>query len=170
MSISFNCNYCGRKIESPQSAAGKWGKCPGCHKKVQVPQSKTADDEELKLAPIDQSELTKQKQLIAETHQLTQKILEQRGAPEPAAGPVGITVPADNSEKLTTNIIMYLRHLADGELGEAEKLEASIASGGGKAKKILKNIATKEPPEPELADISRKVLSGLIKQLQARIR
>ena len=38
MPIKFQCSLCGKKIEAPDSAGGKWGKCPGCHNKVYVPQ------------------------------------------------------------------------------------------------------------------------------------
>ena len=51
MAITFHCEHCGKKIEAPNSAGGKWGKCPACHNKLYVPD--LYPDEELKLAPID---------------------------------------------------------------------------------------------------------------------
>ncbi len=36
MPISFQCG-CGKKIQAPDAAAGKAGKCPGCGNKVTVP-------------------------------------------------------------------------------------------------------------------------------------
>ena len=56
MGISFHCEHCGKKIEAPDAAGGKWGKCPGCHNKVYVPANKpTQPDDELRLAPSTQT-------------------------------------------------------------------------------------------------------------------
>ena len=64
MAICFHCKHCNNKIEAPDSAGGKLEKCPSCHTKVYVPNLK--DDEELKLAPIDESEGEKKKRLMEE--------------------------------------------------------------------------------------------------------
>ncbi len=169
MGISFDCEHCGRKIEAPDSAAGKLGKCPGCHNKVLIPQPQADEDDELRLAPIDEGNLVKEKQLMAETHQFTQEILSERAVPEGPSEAVVISPSADGDERLTTNIIMYLRLMADGELDQAEILEGSIVSCGRRTSKILKQIARSKPPEPELADVPPQVLSGLIKALHSKI-
>ncbi|MCX5636391.1 MAG: hypothetical protein NTX52_01690, partial [Planctomycetota bacterium] len=62
MAIIFHCNHCGKKIEAADSAGGKWGKCPACHSKLYVPRPEP--DEELKLAPIDETEEEKRKRLM----------------------------------------------------------------------------------------------------------
>jgi uncharacterized protein involved in exopolysaccharide biosynthesis len=169
MSIVFTCEFCGKKIEAPDNAAGKWGKCPRCHNKLFVPVQNTSEDDELKLAPIDESEIEKQKRLRAEAFNLTKNILSDR---EPSAGTDESAAESEadiSEEKLTINIISYLRLMADGELDEADRLAKSIAPAKAKASKILDRIATSEPPEPELADIPQQVLGRLIKTLRARI-
>ena len=83
MSITFHCEHCGKKIEAPDNAGGKWGKCPGCKNKVYVP-SKEPEDE-LKLAPLDSDDERKQKELLAETVRLRQDILSETEAPEDGA-------------------------------------------------------------------------------------
>ena len=62
MGISFHCEHCGKKIEAPDTAGGKWGKCPACHNKVYVPANNPPDDE-LRLAPIDTEEERKRKKM-----------------------------------------------------------------------------------------------------------
>jgi len=166
MGISFHCEHCGKKVEAPDSAGGKWGKCPACHNKLYVP-SIDADDE-LKLAPVDESDEEKQKRLMSETYELTQEILLERETPN---GPPGTAKPVtEASEKeLTKNIILYLRQMADGELDDAQRTADLIAPYGRYAVKILDRIALSEMPEPELADVPQQVLSGLIRDLRARI-
>jgi DNA-directed RNA polymerase subunit RPC12/RpoP len=171
MSITFTCEYCGKKIKSPDEAAGKWGKCPACHNRILVPQPGCEqEEEELKLAPIDEKEIAKQKQLLAETYKLAQEIMGEKQVPgEPADGAEKPGTEGDDDERLMTNIVTYLRYMADGELDQAGKIIKQITSAGERALKILNDIAYSAIPEPELADIPRQVLSGLIKALRAKI-
>jgi len=166
MAIIFHCEHCGKKIEAPDSAGGKRGKCPACHNKLYVPG--LGSDEELKLAPVDEGDDVKQKELLAETHKLTQDILQERDVPEGPAG-AATSAPEISDKELTKNIITYLRQMADGELDEAQRTADSIAPYGPQAVNILDRIALSEMPEPELADIPPQILSGLIRNLRTRI-
>lgn len=166
MAIIFHCDYCGKKIEAADSAGGKWGKCPACHNKIYVPNPDS--DEELKLTPIDEGDEERKKQLMAETHKLTQDILQEREAPN---GPAEVAGPISeiSDKELTKNIILYLRQMADGELDSAQRIADLIAPYGPQAVGILDRIALSEMPEPELADVPQQVLSGLIRNLRTRI-
>jgi phage FluMu protein Com len=166
MAITFHCEHCGKKIEAADTAGGKWGKCPACHNKLYVPSPDA--DEELKLAPLDESDLEREKRLMAETHRLTQDILQERdipeGPPEPAAAMYEMS-----EKELIRNIILYLRQMAYDELDEAERTAALIAPFRAPAVKIIDRIALSEIPEPELADIPQQMLSGSIRALRNRI-
>lgn len=166
MAITFHCEHCGKNIEAADSAGGKWGKCPACHNKLYVPAP--AFGEKLDLAPIDENDEKRKKQLMAETYKLTQDILQERDIPD---GPDGasLAVPEISDKNLTKNIILYLRQMADGDLDEAIKTADSIAPYGLQAMRILDRIALSEIPEPELVDIPQQVLSGLIRNLRTRI-
>ena len=165
MSIKFHCEHCGKKIDAPDSAGGKWGKCPACHNKVYVPQMQA--DEELKLAPIDETEEERQKRLMAETFQLTQSILQEKEVPN--AGPSSQPAQEISAEKMTEVVVRYLRLMADGDLDAAHRTAETIASNRRTAKEVLDQIATSDPPDPELEDIPPQVLSGLIRNLRTRI-
>ena len=78
MPIQFNCNHCGKKMEAQDSAAGKWAACPACHKKIFVPSPQTEDDDELTLAPIDETGEEKRKRLVQESYQIAQAILKEK--------------------------------------------------------------------------------------------
>jgi len=166
MAIVFHCDHCGKKVEAQDNAGGKWGKCPACHNKIYVPAAQV--EEELKLAPVDESEEERKKRLMAETHQLTQDILLERDVPEGATD-FGDSTSMISNKELTKNIIVYLRQMADGALDEAQRTADLIAPHGPQGVKILDRIALSEIPEPELADIPPQVLSGLIRNLRTRI-
>jgi hypothetical protein len=166
MAIKLHCDACGKKIEAPDSAGGKWGKCPACHAKVYVPLPET-DDDELKLAPVDESEEQKRKQLMLETYRLTSDILDEKGASE-APGTVG-PVPEVNEETLTNNIIHYLRQMANGDLDDAQHTAESIVPHRRKAMTILDHLGKTYPPDPELEDVPQQVLLVLIRNLRTRI-
>ena len=174
MSITFKCEHCGRKIEAPDAAGGKWGKCPGCKNKVYVPSKAAEDDGELRLAPLDADDEKKKRELLAETIRLRQEILKETEAPEEGVQPKreqneqkpGVLSDAE----LEIGIISYLRQMADGELEEAERTAKSLIPSGNRTVKILERIALSEIPEPEIADIPQNVLAGLIKGLRGRFK
>ena len=166
MAIIFHCEHCSKKIEAADTAGGKWGKCPSCHNKLYVPSQDTG--EELKLAPIDETDVEREHRLMAETHRLTQDILKEReilDGPAPLAG----AVYQMGDRELTQNIITYLRQIVYGELDEAERTAALIAPFDHRAVAIIDRIALSEIPERELADIPPQVLAGSIRTLREKI-
>jgi len=166
MAIIFHCEHCGKKIEAADTAGGKWGKCPSCHNKLYVPSSDAG--EELKLSPIDETDVEREHRLMAETHKLTQDILKEREIPEGPA-PLAGAVYQMSDKELKQNIIMYLRQIMYGELEEAERIAALIAPFSNQALTIIDRIALSEIPEPELADIPPQVLAGSIRTLRGKI-
>ena len=166
MAITFHCDYCGKKIEAADTAGGKWGKCPACHNKIYVPLPDSG--EELKLAPLDETDLEREKRLMAETHKLTQDILQERDVPEAPPEPAGAAYEMSKRE-LREHVVLYLRQMAGGELDEAERTAALIAPHSAQVMEIIDRIALSEIPEPELADIPQQVLSGSIRALRSQI-
>jgi DNA-directed RNA polymerase subunit RPC12/RpoP len=166
MAIVFHCEHCGKEIRAADSAGGKWGKCPKCQHKLYVPSPDA--EEELKLAPENNEDLEREKQLMAETYKLTQDILKEREVPEGPAVPAGAVYDMSENE-LKKNIIIYIKQMEDGELDEAERTAALIKPHRTKVIEILDRIALSEIPEPELSDIAPQVLSGLIRTLRDKI-
>jgi hypothetical protein len=166
MAIVFHCQYCGKEIKAADSAGGKWGKCPTCHNKLYVPSPDI--DEDLKLAPLDTQDEEREKQLMAETHKLTQDILQEREIPDGPETPSEAIYELGDAE-LRKDIILYLRQMARGDLDEAERTSALIAPYRAKVIEIIDRIALSEIPEPELHDIPPTLLSGLIRNLRSKI-
>ena len=82
MTISFNCESCKKKVNAPDGAGGKYGKCPHCNHRCYIPLPKSEGEEELKLAPIDQSEETEYEKKMREARELRQKLLNERDEPK----------------------------------------------------------------------------------------
>lgn len=168
MAITFHCKYCGKKIEAQEKAAGKWGKCPSCHNKIYVPNLNVEVDD-LKLAPVDESEEERKRRLKEETFMLEQEILSERGTDDnDKPAPVAKSLVTDE-DKLYDTIVRYLRQMADGELDEAGTTLASIKAGGETSLKLIDRIALADIPEAELSDIPPQVLAGLIRTLRSQI-
>ncbi len=166
MAITFHCEHCGKKIEAADTAGGKWGKCPACHNKLYVPSPDTG--EELKLAPVDESDRERARRLMAETYKLTQDILLEREVPNSPSEPAGAIYELSEQE-LRKNVIAYLRQMAEGELDEAERTAALLVPAREKAIQIIDRIALSEIPESELADIPQQLLSGAIRALRNKL-
>jgi hypothetical protein len=165
MSIKFHCDHCNKRIEAQDSAGGKWGKCPSCHNKIYVPAPDTG--ESLELSPVNEAEEAKERQLMNETHQLTQEILQERETPKGFTDGAMMEV---NEKELIKNIILYLKQMSNGELEKAEQALTFIAPFSRQAEKVIEQLAISEIPEPELADIPQQVLAGLIRDLLSKIR
>ena len=152
MSISFHCECCKKKITAPDNAGGKWGKCPYCNHKCYIPTPKSDNDEELKLAPIDESEEEKYERMMRETQNLTGVLLHQTEIPpEPAEG------GKNDDKELTVQIIKYLRQMADGQLDEAQKTADKILKRRkSKLIQVAKRLIEKET-------IERKEFEDLMK-------
>jgi len=168
MAITFNCAHCDKKIEAPDNAGGKWGKCPACHNKVYIPASES--EEMLKLAPVDSAEMAEQKRLMAETFRIEQEILRERDEVLDDSPERAVPVYEISDNELTKNIIIYLKLMAEGDLEQSERITPAIIHCGKRAFKILDGIALSEIPEPELADVQPHVLAGIVRALRAKIK
>ncbi len=165
MTIGFHCESCKKKINAPDDAGGKWGKCPYCHHRCYVPLPESEGEEELKLAPVDETEEMKYQRMMKETHNITQSLLHEKGEPEDNDTPKNA-----NGKDASALVIKYLRLMADGSLDEARKVAEQIMVNKASAKTVLENFLKQKRPVPQLQDIPQKVLEGFIKNMLTRIR
>jgi hypothetical protein len=124
------------------------------------------NEEELTLAPIDESEETRYRQLMRETYNIQQNILGETDVPDDPSPPLASEY---NERQLIKDIIYYLRQMADGELDQAERTSIKIKPFKKQAQELLIKMTRTERPEPELADIAPTVLKGLVKNLLAQL-
>jgi hypothetical protein len=168
MPIVFHCESCKKKIQAPDGSGGKYAPCPHCKHRVYIPMPSSAlAGEELKLAPLDESEEEKRQRLMKETYSLQINLLKQKEIPEGA----DLAAAAQMDEReLLKYIIIYLRQMADGQLSDAQKTAEKIMQNRKKAGMILDRIAMSDMPEPELADIPPNILAKLIKTFRAKMQ
>jgi hypothetical protein len=167
MSISLHCESCKKKIKAPDEAGGKWGNCPHCKHRCYIPLPKPDDEPELTLMPLDESEETQMERLKRETKNLTKEILTQNTLPEEESKtPHAHTA---NEKEIIKECILYLRQMADGELGAAEYTFSQLKKNKKPALRILSSMARAEQPEPELADLPAAILQGLIRDISTKL-
>ncbi len=177
MTIQFHCEHCGKKINAPAKAGGRRGKCPACHNSIYVPQEH--HDEELKLAPLDETAEKNREEMIAETFSLTQNILEENSLPDipPEEAPSSIQEPfippmdlePMDPKELRGTIIKYMRWMASGQEEDANNLIELITSYPQDALAILDEIALSEIPDEELAHIQPHMISGFVRTLRGHL-
>ena len=162
MAIEFHCDHCGKMVRTGDEHAGKRGKCPHCHNSVYIP---TPSDqiEILKLAPVDESDEQRQKELLDETRNLVQRIRTDKDAKKIMQ--LHARLIAANMEAL---IIEYALCMARGDLSRAEELAADIRLNMQAAEEVMERIAVDQVPPPQLADIPRPVLVAFFKQLREK--
>ncbi len=165
MTITFHCENCKKKIKAPDETGGKWGSCPSCKHKCYIPLPESEGQEELTLAPLDESEVSRQNEMMDETYSLTRQILHEKAEPEDEQADPPSAV---NQGELSKDITMYLRAMADGDLENAHKLAAEVRKSGREALDVLDAIA--DSPGPELADVAPGLLSGLIRNFRNQLR
>jgi hypothetical protein len=164
MPISFHCESCKKKIKAPDETGGKWGKCPHCNHRCYIPLPKSDDEPELRLIPLDDSD--EMDQLMRETKNITAEILSQSDLPEDDDTTGSHTV---GEKEIIKHCILYLRQMADGELGAAESTLSHLKKDKKAALRMLTSMARSERPEPELADLPPRILQGLIRDVSTKM-
>ena len=175
MAIVFHCEHCGKKIDAPADAGGKWGKCPACHSRVYVPLPEPDPNDDLRLAPLDETDEERRNRLLSETFQLTQDILQEKAMPEESedvpATDESLFIPMEKmgDKDLAKEIVRYLRLVADGDLDKASEVVGILSAYGKQTLAILDRIAVSEIVDPALANIQPHILSGLIRSLRSQL-
>ena len=161
MPISFRCEHCGKKIEAPDSAGGKRGKCPYCRQGNYIP-APTADDDVFDLAPVDEEDETRSQAEMQRLRQIEAELLAERSAESP--------VPLEHRDDLSSKdlhhyAINYCLDMADGRLERAEKHIDDLARFAEHATQAVDEVASSIDDEPALKDIPQPVVKGLLEQL-----
>lgn len=172
MAVVLRCPHCDKKIETPDTLAGRRIKCPSCNQSLRIPTQ--PEEETLTVAPLDLEEERERKRLISDSLLLngiiaeyTAELPDTDSSREVAEDTFHVPPVTMDAAELHNAIVEYLRSMADGHLEQALPLAESIVSHGPSAISIIDAIALREIPEDTLADIPPQILSGLIRNLRA---
>ncbi|OQA01874.1 MAG: hypothetical protein BWY69_01245 [Planctomycetes bacterium ADurb.Bin401] len=160
MPITFHCECCKKKINAPDTAGGKWGKCPYCNHKCYIPSPPSPDEEELKLAPIDETEEEQYKRMMRETQNVAQFLLHQTKEPDENTTNGNI-----DDKELAARIVNYLKLMSGGALDEADKIAEKITPYKKSAVPIFEKLLKTKTPLPGLQSVPKKVLDHYIKDM-----
>jgi hypothetical protein len=178
MPIEFHCNFCGRLVRAPDEAGGKKGKCPTCQKILYVPMPEGAI-EEFDLAPVDEQEERRKRQMEEQARATERQLLKEkqlaaegaaaarpnRDVPEP---PPDVSGP-DYAEDIEFLVVTWVRSMADGNLGNADRSIMQLQKDRPAAKQALQKLSQAAPPPTDLRDIPRPVLNRYLRMLRDQL-
>ena len=170
MTISFECDACGRTIKAPDAAGGKRGKCPYCGQSNDIPRPPAeADDDNdtFALAPLDDE----QERLRAE--QVQQLIAQERDLLADSGGEEA--VPLEHREDLGPEdlhhfVVNYCRDMADGKLDRAGAHVQKLRRFRLLAQEAVGAFLSGQASEEALGSIPPRVLEGFLKTLRDELK
>lgn len=168
MTIQFHCSHCGKKVTAPDAVGGRRGKCPYCQQSNYIP-SPTSDDDIIDLAPLDDMEELRQKEmekrLLAQEHDL----IMASGSSSPAVEPLEQRSDL-KPEDLYHYIVNYCLDMAGGKLEKAELAARELLKYRHLSLTAIADFLGGKTLEPALNEIPAKVIQGLLNELQTMIK
>jgi hypothetical protein len=178
MPIEFHCNFCGRLVRAPDEAGGKRGKCPTCQKILYVPMPEGAV-EEFDLAPVDEQEERRKRQMEEQARATERQLLKEKQLAAEGAVPGRSTrdvpqpppeVPRpEEAEDVEFLVATWVRSMADGDLGDADRSIMQLQRNRTAAKQALQKISQADPPPGSLRDIPHPVLNRYLRMLRDQL-
>ncbi len=165
MTISFRCEHCGKRVNAPDSAAGKRGKCPYCKQGNYIP-SPEAAEEDIPLAPIDQQQ---EKELEEKS-----RLLQQQEKDLLADSGKGEQFPLEHKEDLSSQdlhhfVVNYCLDMAESNLERARTHVEKLKKFSHTGVEAVEDFADGKAAEPALKRIPDKVLKGFLKHLREEL-
>jgi uncharacterized Zn finger protein (UPF0148 family) len=171
MNVDLSCEKCGHPMQFPREQAGRIGKCPRCGNDVYIP-TPVDEIEELALAPEDQSEEQRERQLQDERRRLD-RILAQERDDQPggaAAGTASARREKGVGRTSVKGVVMtYLTAMRDSDLQRAEEALALLATRRDEVLRVIDQLAADQIPPAEMSNVPPGVFQGFLKSLRSRL-
>lgn len=167
MSIKLRCTHCGKEIQAPEEAAGRWGKCPHCSHRVYIPLP-PSDEGEISLVPLDEEDERR-----AERERSYYQEIEYRAL----SGGVSAGEPSEEStakggaepHNLLDVLARYVDGMAQGRLADCDEIVAKLVGRQKEVAKAVKQLLAESSTRPQLRDTPPAVVKGYLKQLLAKL-
>ncbi len=167
MTIRFRCEHCGKKVEAPDSAGGKRGRCPYCKQANYIP-APVSDEELYDLAPEDEAEQQRARQEEQTLREQEQALLSEAGGDDAPAVPLAHREDVAG-EDLHHLVVNYCLDLAASRLERAQRHLAELRKAPAPAAEAVEAFLTGKALEPALDGIPTKVLQGFLQQLRGAL-
>jgi len=165
MPITFRCEHCGKKVEAPDSAGGKRGRCPYCKQSNYIP-APVDEDEIIPLAPEEDDQTQRSAEAEAEDlRRQERELLAEMG------GADATVVPLDQRDNLKPEdlhhlVVNYCLDLADSRLERAETHVRQLKKVRRMAVEAVNDFLSGKVKEPVLEKVPPKLLEGFLRQLR----
>lgn len=173
MPIELHCPSCEKLIRAPDNAGGKHGKCPYCETKVYIPLPPSDDDDEISIAPLDESD--------AEAERLRREAVRyaatvdreadpgDRGEPLAPRGPrPGPASAPGEVIDLSDLVEQFVLAMKASKLDEADKIAARLKRAGPRAKDHVEGLLL-DPTPPPIEGVPKPLVMGFLKALLERL-
>jgi phage FluMu protein Com len=159
MTINFRCEHCGKKVEAPDSAGGKRGRCPYCKQSNYIP-APVSDDDIIPLAP--------EEDQPAGDDEVRQ---HERALIAELAGGEEAPVPLEHRENLEPQdlyhlVVNYCVDMAESRLERAKLHLAELKKVRQVARQAVDDFLSGKALEPTLDRIPLKILQGFLNNLR----
>ena len=164
MTITFRCEHCGKKVEAPDAAGGKRGKCPYCQQSNYIP-SPVSEGDILELADEDGTAGRAGDQSLVQQEQALRAALAGEGAPP---------MPLEHKEDLKPEdlhhlVVNYCLDMSGSKLQQAESHVAEMKKVQHTAREAVDEFLAGSVLEPALDHIPTKILHGFLTNLREQL-
>lgn len=160
MTITFRCGHCGKKVEAPDAAGGKRGKCPYCKQSNYIP-APVSEDDIIPLAPED-DEAGAEDEAVRRQEQALIAELGARDQPQ---------VPLEDRQDITAEdlqhyVVNYCLDMSTSKLERARTHLAELKKVRPLARQAVDAFLKGDVLEPALDTIPPKLLQGFLSNLR----
>lgn len=164
MAITFQCDHCGKKIEAPDSAGGKRGRCPYCKQTNYIP-APVAEEDLFDMAPEDGADEARRqaelKSLRSQERDLITELADMGAPAEPLEWRHDL-----KPEDIYHYVVNYCLDMANSNLERAQTHVAELKKVRRTTVVAVEEFLSGKATEPVLNDIPPKLLNAFLTQLR----
>jgi len=168
MTIQFHCEHCGKKVEAPDEAGGRRGKCPYCKGSNYIPSGGEA--EALELAPVDEHAEKLRRQEVHDLIEAERDLLSETSLASAAPRLSERDAGEVAAEDLHHVVVNYCLDMTAGDLERAETHVTQLRRFGPAGLQAVDDFLSGRVLEPALDAVPVKVLQGFLKNLLGELR
>jgi hypothetical protein len=170
MTISFECEHCGKEVKAPDESAGRRGKCPFCHQSNYIPDPNVQD--EIPLAPVDEEEERAIKEEERRLQEAERALIAETGGdlPPETGGSTTHSSEKVSPDELYHHVVNYCVEMSSSNLEKAQESADRLKQHGYDGLQAVDDFITGKALEPALDPIPTKLCRGFLEKLRNEVR